>query len=68
MRRIYDNIKFFLRCVSWKCYNVYHVFFKKMNKYTEEDYKNKIHELELELRNLNIYIDYLEKEIKKLQG
>ncbi len=38
-----------------------------MNKTTEEDYKNRIHELELQIRQLNLHIDYLEKEIKKLQ-
>ena len=38
-----------------------------MNKLTEEDYKNRIHELELEIRQLNLHIDYLEKEIRKLQ-
>ena len=39
-----------------------------MTKPTEEDYKNRIHELELEIRQLNLHIDYLEKEIKKLQN
>jgi hypothetical protein len=39
-----------------------------MNKPTEEDYKNSIHELELQIRQLNMHIDYLEKEIKKLQS
>lgn len=33
----------------------------------EEDYINRIHELELEIRQLNLHIDYLEKEIKKLE-
>lgn len=39
-----------------------------MTKATEEEYKKRIHELELQIRQLNMHIDYLEKEIKKLQS
>lgn len=38
-----------------------------MNKFTEEDYIKRIHELEIQIRILNMHIDYLEKELKKLQ-
>ena len=67
MRRIYDNIKLFLRCTCRNYFNGYNEY-NKMNSFTEDDYKKKIHELELEIRSLNIYIDYLEKELKKLQS
>ena len=36
-----------------------------MSKATEEDYINRIHELELQIRQLNMHIDYLERELKK---
>ena len=37
-----------------------------MNKFSEEDYKKRIHELELQIRQLNMHIDYLEKILRRL--